>query len=280
VTEPEQASPHSSSEARRAQILSQVEQQGYCTITELSGTFGVSDMTIRRDIRRLVSDSQLRSVHGGVTALSPTAMVGTDFSARASQMKTAKSAIAERAVELLPQGGAVALDAGTTTLELARLIPASLRLHVVTHSLAVINTLARHEYVEVTCLGGRLNPRSQAFGGPTTATAIDDIRVRKLFLAATGITANGVYCGTDFEAVTKRALVNGADEVVLLADSSKFQTSAMVRACPLESVDVIITDDRVSAEAQRYLQRLDAEIIVVSGFSEGARPPSAGHAAS
>jgi DeoR family transcriptional regulator, aga operon transcriptional repressor len=263
VTETEQASTHTLSEARRTQILSQVEQQGYCTITELSETFGVSDMTIRRDIRRLVADGQLRSVHGGVTALSPTAMVGTDFSARASQMKSAKTAIAERAVEFLPASGAIALDAGTTTLELARMIPASRHLHVVTHSLAVINTLARHEYVEVTCLGGRLNPRSQAFGGPTTATAIDDIRVKQLFLAATGITAGGVYCGTDFEAVTKRALVNGADEVVLLADSSKFQTSAMVRACPLEAVDVIITDNGVSADARRYLSKLDAEVIVV-----------------
>jgi DeoR family transcriptional regulator of aga operon len=278
VTESEQA-PHSLSEARRAQILSQVEQQGYCTITELSAAFSVSDMTIRRDIRRLVGDGQLRSVHGGVTALSPTAMVSTDFSARASQMKAAKSAIAARAVEFLPAGGAVALDAGTTTLELARMIPASRHLHVVTHSLAVINTLARHEYVEVTCLGGRLNPRSQAFGGPTTATAIDDIRVKKLFLAATGITAGGVYCGTDFEAVTKRALVNGADQVVLLADSSKFQTSAMVRACPLEAVDVIITDDGVSPEARRYLDRLDAEIIVVDSAGEDERPPSSGSAA-
>lgn len=261
----EQAVPYAASHARRTHVLRVVEEQGYCTIAELSRAFGVSEMTIRRDIQRLERDGNLRSVHGGVTTLAPAAMVGTDFRARAGRMRKPKAAIALRALDYLPESGAVAIDAGTSTLELAKMIPLDRRLQVVTHSLAAVNALLWHGQVEVTCLGGRLNPQSQSFGGLSTSAAIEELHVRTFFLAASGITPNGVYCGTDFEAVTKRGLVKAADQVVLLADSSKFRTSAMVRACSLEDVQVIITDDGVAAEQLAYLEELPGQIVLVAG---------------
>jgi DeoR family transcriptional regulator, aga operon transcriptional repressor len=260
----DQAVPYATSNARRTRVLRVVEEQGYCTIAELSRAFGVSEMTIRRDIQRLEGDGNLRSVHGGVTTLAPAAMVGTDFRARAGRMREAKAAIAVRGLEFLPESGAVAIDAGTSTLELAKMIPRDRPLQIVTHSLAAINALLWHGDVEVTCLGGRLNPQSQSFGGLSTSAAIEELHVRTFFLAATGITPNGVYCGTDFEAVTKRSLVRAADQVVLLADSSKFRISAMVRACSLEDVQVIITDDGIAAEHLAYLEQLPCQIVLVS----------------
>lgn len=240
-----------------------MERQGFCTILELSEAFAVSDMTIRRDVRALTHDSQLRGVHGGVTMLPQTATTGTDFRARASRMREPKRAIAERAPAYVPRHGAIALDAGTTTLELAAVLPPSSRVTVVTQSLSVINTLLPHERVEVVALGGKLHPSTQSFAGQATVTAISELRVRTFFLAASGLSTSGVYCGNDFDAVTKRALIGAADEVILLTDSSKWSISAMVKACSLAELDRVITDDGVSAEQLAVLADHDVEVVIV-----------------
>lgn len=259
--------PHSVSSAadeRRTQLIELVERQGFCTIGELSAAFDVSDMTIRRDVRMLVHNRQLRSVHGGVTVLPQNAMVGTDFRARAARMSAAKRAIALRAIELVPRSGAIALDAGTTTLELANYLPTSSTVKVVTPSLAVVNALVGREHLDVICLGGTLHSSTQSFAGPATVAAISELQVRTLFLAASGVRAHGVYCGNDFDAVTKRALISVADEVVLLTDSSKFTISAMVRACALSDLNRVITDDEVTDDQLEMFKDLDVEVIVAS----------------
>jgi DeoR/GlpR family transcriptional regulator of sugar metabolism len=267
---------YSSADDRRAQLMEMVEQEGYCTIVELSEAFDVSDMTIRRDVRTLVAEGRLRSVHGGVTVLAQNAMLGTDFGSRAARMRSAKRALALRALEYVPETGAIALDAGTTTLELAAALPPEARVQIVTPSLAVVNALLGHENVEVMCLGGKLHPSTQSFAGPATVAAIGELRVRTFFLAASGLHADGVYCGNDFDAVTKRALVNVADEVVLVTDSSKFTISAMVRACSLADVHRVITDDRITPEHLDSLTQhgIDVVVVPVSAGPDTAADPT------
>lgn len=269
MARPEPVRSHVSADDRRAQIIELVERQGFCTILELSQAFQVSDMTIRRDVRALEHDSQLRGVHGGVTMLPQAAIIGTDFRARANRMRDAKRAIAERALDFVPRSGAIALDAGTTTLEMAVVLPPNSRVTVVTPSLSVVNTLLPHDHVDVVSLGGKLHASTQSFAGPSTVAAINELRVRTLFLAASGLSTEGVYCGNDFDAVTKRALIGVADEVVLLTDSSKWSISAMVRACSLSALDRVITDDGITDEQTRVLAEHDVEVIVVD---TGAAP--------
>lgn len=260
----QQRRAYTTAEDRRAQIIELVERQGFCTILELSQAFAVSDMTIRRDIRALTEDSQLRGVHGGVTMLPQAAITGTDFRARSSRMKEAKRAIAEHALVYVPRHGAIALDAGTTTQELAAVLPPHAQITVVTPSLSVINTLVAHEGVEVVALGGKLHPSTQSFAGQATVTAIGELRVRTFFLAASGLSTGGVYCGNDFDAVTKRALIGVADEVILLTDSSKWSISAMVRACSLSELDRVIIDDGITDEQLAVLKDHDVEVDVVA----------------
>lgn len=258
---------YSSAEDRRAQIIELVERQGFCTILELSKAFAVSDMTIRRDIRALVHDSQLRGVHGGVTMLPQAAIIGTDFRARSNRMREAKQAIAMQAMAYVPRHGAIALDAGTTTLELAAVLPPTSRVTVVTPSLSVVNTLLNHEGVEVVALGGKLHPGTQSFAGQATVAAIAELRVRTFFLAASGLSTGGVYCGNDYDAVTKRALIDVADEVVLLTDSSKWSISAMVKACSLDELDRVIIDDGITDEQLAVFAEHDVEVVVAGSES-------------
>ena len=146
----------------------------------------------------------------------------------------------------------------------------------------MVTALLGHEHAEVACLGGRYNARTQAFSGPATIAAVSELRVRTLFLAASGMRPDGVYCGTDVEALTKRAMVNIADEVVLLADSSKFGVSAMVRACTLTDLDHLITDDGIPDQLRDELAARRVGVTVVpdpgrarpTAWPAGSRPPA------
>jgi DeoR/GlpR family transcriptional regulator of sugar metabolism len=249
------------SEARRAKIVELTENHGYCTTAELARILGVSDMTVRRDIRKLEDVGVLRKVHGGATKPPAGTLDGTQLAARVRQMAQAKRVIAERAAQHLPDSGAVALDAGTTVLQMADFWPRGRVTQVITASLPVINSLADNEATEITCLGGEFRAKSLAFVGPATVAAIAELRIRTLFLAATSVQAGGVYCGNDFDALAKRALVQASDEVILLVDSTKFASSAMRRVCPLSALDRVITDDLIGAEARSWLEDAGVELI-------------------
>lgn len=251
--------------ARADRLLDQVRDQGFCTIAELAQGLGVSEMTVRRDVARLAETGRLRVVHGGVST--PTARVlteGTDYRERAGSMAAAKRAIAATALALVQDGSTVAIDAGTTALELAGMLPPDLSVSVVTQSLPVMLALVSHPGAHVHGLGGDLHQATRSFAGPATVTAIEELRVERLFLAANGIRGNGVYCGNGFDAVVKRALIDIADEVVLLADSSKFQTTAMVRICALDAIDRAVVDDGITGEQADLLSGAGIELLRAS----------------
>lgn len=266
---------YTSAPERRDRIVQFVTDQGYCTITELSGLLGVSEMTIRRDVSRLVRDGRLRGFHGGVGSLSPQDMLGRDYSDRDLVMGEAKRAIALRASAMVQEGAVIAIDAGTTATRLASLLPTGLGVHVVTHSFSVISTLLGSGDAELTCLGGLLHPESLSFAGPATLSAISNLQVETLFLAASGLNDRGAFCATGFDAITKRALIEVAEHVVLLADSSKFATSAMVKICSWDAIDTIVIDSGVSADQENQLVQNGLEVIVVEPVGSVVHPVAA-----
>lgn len=257
---------YTSAPARRGRLQRMVEEQGFCTIAELSKALGVSEMTIRRDVQRQVRDGLLRSVHGGVSAFGQSELMGSKFSSRAVRSSSQKRAIALAAVGLVPDGGAVGLDSGTTTLELARVWPSERQATVVTNSIPSLLALHDDEQTRVMVLGGELQQRSQSLSGPMSLRSLEDLRLTVMFLAASSLNEKGVYCGNDYDAVTKRALIEIADRVVLLADSSKFSGSAMVRVCGFDAIDAVVIDDGLTGEQEEMfrshgidLQRVHAE---------------------
>jgi DeoR family transcriptional regulator, aga operon transcriptional repressor len=253
---------YSSAPERRAKIVQFVIDQGYCTITELSTLLNVSEMTIRRDVSRLVKDGKLRGFHGGVGSLSPQEMTGRDYTDRDVTMAEAKGVIAERASTMVKKRSVIALDAGTTTTRLSTLLPSDKKIHVVTHSFPVVAALIGVPGIEVSCLGGLLHPESLSFAGPSTLAAISNLQVETLFLAASGLNERGAFCGTGFDAITKRALIEVAEHVVLVSDSSKFSTSAMVKVCGWDVIDAIVVDAGLRDEDRNMLIQQGVEVIV------------------
>ncbi len=253
---------YSSAPQRRSRIVQFVAERGYCTIVELSGVFEVSEMTIRRDVSQLVDEGKLRGFHGGVGSLLPEQMLGRDYVDRDRSMSDAKKSIARRALRMVTPGSAIAIDAGTTATHLAGFLPFDLGLRVVTHSLSAVSVLAAEGMIEVDCLGVVLPTETMSFAGPSTLAAISDLQIETFFLAASGLSERGVFCGTGFDATTKRALIEVSANVVLLADSSKFSTLAMVKVCDWESVDVVITDSAIGSEQRTLLEQYGVDLEI------------------
>lgn len=255
---------YTSAPERRDRLVQFISEQGYCTIAELSRAFAVSEMTIRRDVLRLSEQGRVRGFRGGVGSLTRSDLKGSDFQFRDLKMGAAKSAIAERALQMVEQDSVIAIDAGTTTKEMAALLPTDRNLQVVTHSFPVISAMIGNAGAEVICLGGTLHPESLSFDGPATLAAISNLQIGTLFLAASGLSERGAFCGNGFDAITKRALIEVAERVVLLADSSKFEISAMVKICDWGEIDRIIIDDGLSEDYARMLESHEIDVVTVS----------------
>ncbi|MDT0143157.1 DeoR/GlpR family DNA-binding transcription regulator [Microbacterium sp. PRC9] len=253
-----------SAPARRARLLRMLEESGYCTTAELAVEFGVSEMTIRRDISRLEGESTVRSVRGGVVSVSAASQGGRDFAERSETSRSVKRLLAARAAaDHLPGNGIIAIDAGTTTGMVATSLPAGSQLHVITHSLPVLTAIASLPEVELTVLGGTFHATSLSFSGPMTTAAISHLHVGTLFLGASGINDRGVFCGNDYDAGVKRALIEAADTVVLVCDSSKFGTTAMARVAALDALDHVIVDDAVDPSLLVSLQGRGIPVTLV-----------------
>jgi DeoR/GlpR family transcriptional regulator of sugar metabolism len=242
--------------ARRERILDLVRESGFRTAAELSEALGVSQMTVRRDIHQLAEEGLVRSGYGGVSSIVPP-VGGVDFQLRAQANLEAKRAIARHAARyvLERRPAVVALDAGTTVFEVLGHIPDGQRFTIVTHSLPVLTALSSREDIEVVALGGVLHAETQAFAGPATVAALEHIRVGTVLLAASAVRDGTMYCGNPFDAETKRALTRAADEVVLLADATKFSLPAVFPVGPVSEVDVVIVDDALSAAERESLER-------------------------
>lgn len=247
---------------RRTRMLSTIVDQGFCTITELANSFQISEMTARRDAQKLAeSESGLRIVHGGISAVPLQQSEGTDYRMRAMSNHAAKQAIAAEVIRMLQPNVTIAIDSGTTGIAIAEAIPGDISLNVVTQSLAAANILLSKDNIEVTVLGGTLIRSLQAFAGPSTIAAIADLRIELFFLSATSIDERGVLAGNDFDAATKRALVDAADKVVLVSDSSKFSLSSRFRVCSLGRISTLVTDDRLLASHRQMVDNAGVTLI-------------------
>ena len=238
-------------------------------MADLAQLLCVSEMTIRRDLQLLSGRQLVRQVHGGANAILD-AGEGIDFRIRASRQAASKRAIATAALQYVTPRATIALDTGTTTLELARQLPGDARLLVVTPSLPALTVLARTEGIDVVSVGGALQRHTQAFAGPMALSTINSLRVATFFMGTTSIRDGSMYVGSSFDAQTKAALLDVSDRVILLADSAKFSTTTLFPFASTERLDVVVTDADAPADAVEELRAQGIEVILTAPVvSEG-----------
>jgi DeoR/GlpR family transcriptional regulator of sugar metabolism len=251
---------------RRAHVVKLVRESGFCKISELSNLLGVSDMTIRRDICRLAEDGFIQAVHGGARTVLP--QIGNvDFRLRIERNRDAKRAVALQACMFLEPDSVVALDAGSTILEFARILPPGMGLTVVTHSMPVMTILSQREDIVLYGLGGILRHDTQSFTGPLTILSLNEFRVNILFLATRAFRDGVIYSVNPFDAEMKRAMINISDKVILLIDSSKVQASAGIRVAQLEDIDAIVVDDKRDVSEQVDVEKTK---LIIAPTKNGA----------
>lgn len=229
-------------EERRQLIVEETRRRGRVSVSRLSGQYGVTPETVRRDLIELEARGALRRMHGGALSIERL-QVEPAVSERASRLAAEKQRIARAALEFLPESdGAVLIDAGTTTGALAEAFPAGRNLTVVTDDLPLAIRLAPLPATTVIVVGGRVRGRTLATVDDFAVEMLGELRVDVAFLATNGLTERGCSTPDPAEAAVKRAMVGAADRVVLLTDHTKFGQEHFVRFAALDELDVVVTD--------------------------------------
>lgn len=246
---------------RKALIQQVLKQDGRLVAKEFSQRLGVSEDTIRRDLRELAAERLLLRVHGGALPASPAV---ADFHAREQVGSAAKTRLAQAAIRLIMPNQVVFLDGGTTNVQLVRQLPRDLAVTVVTHSPSIAVELVDHPLIEVELIGGRLFKHSIVAVGAACIETISGIRADLFFMGATGVHAEaGVTTGDREEAAIKRAIAGQSAETVILATSEKLGAASPYLIMPIEEVGTIIVesgvpDDRVKPLAARGVTLIEA----------------------
>jgi DeoR/GlpR family transcriptional regulator of sugar metabolism len=246
---------------RRALILDRLRSHGRVLAADLTAELDVSSDTIRRDLRELDGAGLLRRVHGGAL---PRFGDGAPFEARARRAPEAKASIARRAAECVRDGQLVVLDGGTTTLEVARVLrdKPQLRARVTTTSPPIALALANHPGLEVTVVGGVLRPDSLVTVGATTVQELRLIRADVVFLGVCGLHPEiGVTTSDLEERHVKAAMIEGAAEVIALADHDKLGTAMSVVVAPLSAVTCLVTDKDADDGALAPYRALGIDVL-------------------
>lgn len=229
------------------------------SIDELCEVFGVSKNTIRRDLNELEMRGHITKVYGGVTATVPGGAVPTPI--RSGLNMADKSLIGRLAAEEISDGDTIFIDSGTTTLCLLRYLVAKKHITIITHSLGAMSEAAKYENLNLISLGGIYSPTTDSFVGLSTIEALAAMRITKAFMGATGVSLTAGMTNTTFlEAEIKRAVVQRADHIYLMADSSKLNREAIVTFCHLKDLTGFITDREPPEEYLSLCKRENVQI--------------------
>src|SRR5277367_3540884 len=240
-------------ETRRRNLLDLITRQGYVTLDELVTVLGVSESTIRRDLEALDLAGSIKRTHGGAVDTGEVRSMPA-FDDRTETAAAEKRAIGLAAAALLQDGDTVLLDGGTTTLEVARALIGR-RVQVVTNSLPIAQLLASSQQTDLILIGGYVYPRTGVALGPLAIATMQSIRVRKAILGAGGVVAEGIYNSNMLLVETERQMMSCGQEVVIVADHTKFGRLALARLCGLDDVHRVVSDPGLGDE---YRALLDA----------------------
>jgi DeoR/GlpR family transcriptional regulator of sugar metabolism len=231
-----------SSLERQNQILQFILQSQRISITGVCENFSVSEATARRDLETLASEGKIQRVHGGAIALTE-APPESPILQRDREQAGEKTRIGLAAATLVRDGETVFLGSGTTVLEVARALRTRPNLTVITNSLPVVNVFAGLKNINIICLGGMLRDSELSFIGHITEQALAEVHADKVFIGTRAISLeHGLTHEYLHETMTDRAILKAGQEIIVVADHTKFGRAATVLLAPLESIHTIVTD--------------------------------------
>lgn len=239
-------------EERKRIIVQFVEKYSRASVLELSQETGVSESTVRRDLKELEEAKLLKRTHGGAVSLQSVSFEAP-YSDKEDRFLEEKLRIARKAVEMIQEGDAILLDAGTTTLQIAKELKNFSNIKVITNSIMALNELKDCRNIEVSITGGMLRTDTMAFVGPMTEQSLEMVRVDKVFLGTNGLDLHeGITTPNILEAATKRKMIAIAKQVILLADHSKIGKVSFCKVADIKEIDHCIMD---SGAPESFIQK-------------------------
>lgn len=244
--------------SRKDELLARLRTEGRLVAKDLAREFGVSEDSIRRDLRDLDSAGLAVRVYGGALPASPAV---ADYAARRTVAEQSKQRVGRRAAALVEPNSTVLIDGGTTALAVVRALSPDLRCTIITHSPTIAAALLDHA-AEVIVLGGRLFKHSAVTSGAAAVEAAQSVSADRFLLGVTGIHETaGLTTGDADEAAMKRALAARAAETFVLGSSEKVGAVSRYRVLPFDQVAGIIVDRTATSSAVEALIEQGVEIL-------------------
>lgn len=254
-------------------ILSAVQDRPVVTVADLCALTGVSEATVRRDIAQLHVAKQLRRVRGGAEAIAPPQFVGINarpFAVNQTIRMAEKRAIAQAAVDLCQDGDAIIINGGTTTFQMVHPLSAR-RMQVFTNSLPIAEHLLKHSKNTVLLPAGAIYREQNIILSPFDQDGSSHFYARRMFIGCRGLGPLGLMEGDPLLIQAEQKLIGQADELIVLADSSKFDQRSSLLLCPLARIHTVITDEGIDDRAARMLEAAEIRLIVAEAAPDNRK---------
>lgn len=247
-------------EERRGKILELVRQKGFASLPDLADQLEVSESTVRRDIEHLEGGGSAQRTHGGVFYTGPSPKL-PHFDQRQASNWELKRLIAIRAAQLIEEGDTLLLDGGSTTYELAQLLVGR-TLQIVTNSLPMANLFTASDSADLILVGGYVHTRTGVSMGPYANEMLADLNVRRAVLSAAAVNERGFYNSNLLLVETERAMMKSADEVIIVADSTKFGHRSLSLLCELSAVTTLVVDNQITEDWRSKIIAAGVNLVV------------------
>lgn len=250
---------------RERLIIAAMEPTGFVSYRELERLLEASPATIRRDLTRLEEEGRIQRVHGG--ARLPDApepmprLIGTPFDQSITQNAAAKQIIGKAAAALVAPGEGIMIDGGTTTLQMCAHL-AGLRCQVLTNSLHIVNALLPQEGTGILVPSGSVFREQNIILAAAGEESMPRFHAPKLFMGAAAVGPQGIMQADVVLVAAERRLIERAQELILLVDSSKFAAQSGTIVCGLEEIDTVVTDSGITPEAHACLVAAGVTVII------------------
>lgn len=257
---------------RHNRIVELILDRGRLSVAEICEMFSVSEMTVRRDLNYLERQGLLRRTHGGATA-NLGRSYEPPFQIRSTKNQQLKCAIGLKAAELIDDGDSVAIDVGTTTIEVVPGLVDKRNLTIVTSCFQVASRIVESMSLELDArlilTGGIVRPRELSMIGPIPERVFNDLHVDKAFIGTGGITLKEGLTEYNIEDTQiKQVLIRSAREKIVLADGSKFGVTTFASVAPLTAIDKIVTDRSAPLPIVEEVRKMGVEVIFADESQE------------
>lgn len=247
---------------RREKILELIREDGHAKVISLSRIFKVTEVTIRQDLERLEKEGLIKRDHGG--AVLPDIDTGVkNITLQNRKNMPEKTAIARKAVSFIKNGDTIILDSGSTTTEIAKLLVDFQNITVITNALNIALILGAHPNINLVVTGGEFKAPTLSLTGQKAADFFHNLNVDKLFLATAGITLkSGLTYPSISDICVKRAMIESANEVYLVADSTKIGINSFASLGALSLITLLITDSKIPEDDEAMLKNNDIAYVL------------------